>query len=151
MEAILPLAVGVGLCISLVFSELFGLAAGGMVVPGYIALAMSHPAGVLFTLGAALIVFSVVQALSKVMILYGRRRTAITLLLGYLVGIGLRTLTGDIAGLGSEYNVIGFIIPGLIALWIARQGALETFVSIITVSVVVRLVMVLLVGEALLR
>ena len=34
---LLPVSVGIGLAVSLLFSELFGLAAGGMVVPGYVA------------------------------------------------------------------------------------------------------------------
>lgn len=151
METILPLAVGVGLVVSLIFSELFGLAAGGMVVPGYIALYMIHPSGVILTFLAAVATYGLVTLLSKVVILYGRRRTAMTILIGYLVGVGMRNLTGDVAGLGSEYDVVGYIIPGLIALWLARQGIVETLVSIVTVSVVTRLALVFMVGQELLR
>ena len=38
-----------GLLVSLLFTELFGLAAGGMVVPGYIALYMTDPLSVVAT------------------------------------------------------------------------------------------------------
>lgn len=151
MEAILPLAVGVGLVVSLVFSELFGLAAGGMVVPGYIALNLTEPSGVILTFAAAVFTYWCVLLLSNVMILYGRRRTAMTILIGYLVGVGLRHLTGGVVGLGHEYDVVGYIIPGLIALWLARQGIVETLVSIVTVSVVTRLALVFMVGQELLR
>ena len=34
MTDLLTVAIGIGLAISLLFSEMFGLAAGGMVVPG---------------------------------------------------------------------------------------------------------------------
>ena len=40
--------------------------------------------------------------------------------------------------------VIGFIIPGLIALWIDRQGLVETLAPLMTSAVVVRLALVLL-------
>ncbi len=142
--ALLPLSVGIGLAISLLFTELFGLAAGGMVVPGYVALYLDRPETVALTLAAGALTFAVVQALSTTVILYGRRRTAMTILVGYLVGVGLRWMTADLvfANEGNELTVIGYIIPGLIAIWIARQGLIETISSIVTVSVLVRLVLV---------
>ena len=36
-------AIGLGLVVSLIFSETLGLAAGGMVVPGYLALMIHEP------------------------------------------------------------------------------------------------------------
>jgi UDP-N-acetylglucosamine enolpyruvyl transferase len=46
---------------------------------------------------------------------------------------------------GTEIEVIGYIIPGLIALWMDRQGIAETVTSLATVSAVVRLMLILLV------
>ncbi|MBU0550127.1 poly-gamma-glutamate biosynthesis protein PgsC [Myxococcota bacterium] len=148
MEQLLPLSVGVGLVTSLLFTELFGLAAGGMVVPGYFALYLNRPEEVIFTLLAGVLTYAITNALSAVVILYGRRRTALTILIGYLLGMGFRAL--PVSALGMETDVIGYIIPGLIALWIARQGIIETVTSILTVSVVVRLALIVIVGEELL-
>ena len=36
-------SIGIGLIVSLVFSEILGLAAGGLIVPGYIALYLDQP------------------------------------------------------------------------------------------------------------
>ena len=47
MIELLPLSIGIGLVVSLLFSEVFGLAAGGMVVHGYIALHLAHPVQVM--------------------------------------------------------------------------------------------------------
>ena len=47
------------------------------------------------------------------------------------------------------FNVIGFIIPGLIALWIDRQGWVETLAPLMTSSVLVRLVLIVLGVEVL--
>ncbi len=148
IESLLPLTVGMGLVVGLLFSEFFGLAAGGMVVPGYIALYLTRPIGVALTLSAGLITFFIVEAISSVTIVYGRRRTSITILLGYLVGMSIRWLSGGLA-LSASYDVIGFIIPGLIAIWIARQGVVETFCSILVVSIMVRLLLIIFLGEAL--
>jgi len=148
---LLPLSIGIGLVVSLLFSEVFGLAAGGMVVPGYIALHLAHPADVALTLAAAFATFAVVHLLSSIMIVYGRRRTVLTILVGYLVGAILRSFSGapveDLANL--DFAVIGYIIPGLIAIWMDRQGLVETLSSLLTASVAVRLVLILFVGAEL--
>jgi gamma-polyglutamate biosynthesis protein CapC len=152
MIELLPLAVGVGLVVSLLFSEVFGLAAGGMVVPGYIALHLNSPLSVLLTVVAAFATFAIVQALSSVMIVYGRRRTVLMILVGYLLGAGLRYLVAQSSSewvSSSDLAMIGYIIPGLIAIWMDRQGLVETISALGTASVVVRLVMVLLVGSEL--
>jgi poly-gamma-glutamate biosynthesis protein PgsC/CapC len=142
------MSIGVGLVVSLLFSELFGLVPGGLVVPGYIALYLNRPQDVLWTLVAALATFAIVHAASMVVILYGRRRTVLMILVGYLVGMGLRTLVAGYQGIfGEEFDVIGFIIPGLIAIWLDRQGVTETLSALVTISVMVRLVLVLVVGD----
>jgi poly-gamma-glutamate biosynthesis protein PgsC/CapC len=147
MIDILPVAIGVGLVTSLLFTELFGLAAGGMVVPGYIALNLTRPISVAFTIGAGFLTFVIVHALSSVVTLYGRRRTALMILCGYIIGALVRNVVGGAAVDDTEaWAVIGFIIPGLIAIWMSRQGVVETTASILTVSVVVRMVLIL-VGE----
>lgn len=147
----LPEAIGLGLLVSLLFTELFGLAAGGMVVPGYIALYMTDPLSVAVTLLAGVVTFLAVHALKSVVILYGRRMTAMAIVVGYLVGMGGRSfLPGALAG-APDFEFIGYIIPGLIAIWINRQGMVETLTSIVTVSAVTRLVLVLVVGEELMR
>ena len=43
IQTIVVQSVGIGLALSLFFSETLGLAAGGMVVPGYVALMLHHP------------------------------------------------------------------------------------------------------------
>lgn len=153
METV-SLAIGLGLVVSLLFSELFGLAAGGMVVPGYIALRLGSPVDVALTLAAAFATYLIVHALSTFTIVYGRRRTVLMVLVGYLVGIFVsRVSIGalDVEPLlgGAEFAVIGHIIPGLIAIWIDRQGVLETLSTLLTASAVVRLSLVLALGTEL--
>jgi poly-gamma-glutamate biosynthesis protein PgsC/CapC len=144
---LLPLSVGIGLVVSLVFTELFGLAAGGMVVPGYLALCMSRPLDVGLTIGAGLLTYAVGAALESFLIVYGRRRTVVMILLGYLIGMGLRWMVdGHLVLDGDPAAVIGYIIPGLIAIWLARQGVVETLASLLTASVVVRLVLIAVTG-----
>ncbi len=46
-----------------------------------------------------------------------------------------------------ELGVIGYIIPGLIALWFNRQGVLQTLAALIITSVLVRLVLIVLIPD----
>ncbi len=145
---LLPLSIGIGLAVSLMFSELFGLAAGGMVVPGYIALNLHRPLDVAITLGVGFATFVVVHALASVMIVYGKRRTVLMILVGFILGAAVRAAVGS-ASEGIDMTLIGYIIPGLIAIWIDRQGLVETMAALVTASVVVRLVLVIVAGSEL--
>ena len=153
MEELLTVAIGIGLCVSLLFSELFGLAAGGMVVPGYIAVFLDRPADIALTLLAAIITYFIVHLLSTFIIVYGRRRTVMMILVGYIVRMLFDFIPfealGSIGVLASgepSFSVIGFIIPGLIAIWIDRQGMIETLAALIAASVAIRLVLILIYG-----
>jgi len=144
---LLTLSIGLGLAASLLYGELFGLAAGGMVVPGYIALYMNRPVDIGLTLLAALLTFGFLKGVSQIAIVYGRRRTALTILVGYLVGLGMRMWLDSPAAPFAEGAIIGFIIPGLIAIWYQRQGVLETTLSLVTAAIIVRMVLVVAIGE----
>lgn len=149
MMELLPISVGIGLAISLLFTEMFGIAAGGMIVPGYIALHLTKPVDVLLTVGAGFVTWAIVHTLSSFTIIYGRRRTVLMILIGYLVGMLLRWSSAAFGNSGVELSVIGFIIPGLIAIWLDRQGVIETVAAMLTASVVVRLILILAVGAEL--
>jgi poly-gamma-glutamate biosynthesis protein PgsC/CapC len=158
MISLLPLAIGLGLAVSLLSSELFGLAAGGMIVPGYFALAARQPLQIVLTLLTAAVTYGMVVIISQVLILYGRRRTTLMILVGFLLGLcssaipwqQLTHVTGVATGFAADTHTIGFIIPGLIAIWFERQGPVETLCSLATASVIVRLVLILCVGPELL-
>jgi poly-gamma-glutamate biosynthesis protein PgsC/CapC len=145
---VVSVSIGVGLAVSLLLTELFGLAAGGMVVPGYVALFLDQPLVVALTLAAALATWGIVRALSQVIIVYGKRRIALMVLTGFLLGMAIRTAASLLgspdptAGAPADFAVIGYIIPGLVAIWIDRQGVVETLSVVLIASALVRLVLI---------
>lgn len=144
----LPQAVGTGLVVALIFGELFGITAGGMVVPGYIALTLIAPTRVAGTIAVGILVYLLVRLLSRFTLLYGRRRFAVTILLGFFLGLALENLLrADITGTHAEFRAIGFIIPGLIAEWMDHQGVTVTVAGLITVAVLTRLILVAVFGS----
>jgi poly-gamma-glutamate biosynthesis protein PgsC/CapC len=87
----------------------------------------------------------VVRVLATVTILYGRRRTALMILIAFLIGSLVRAGLGVGTPIGPfEIDVIGYIVPGLIAIWIDRQGLVVTVSSALTASILTRLIGVLL-------
>jgi poly-gamma-glutamate biosynthesis protein PgsC/CapC len=156
MIDILTASIGIGLAVSLMFSEMFGLAAGGMVVPGYIALYLNRPVDIALTLAAAFVTYLVVHSLSTFIIIYGKRRTVLMILIGYMVR-GLMTQIPFYSSellyqlsthspIPPEWEPIGYVIPGLIAIWMDRQGVVETLAALVTSAVVVRLALMLVFG-----
>lgn len=141
------LYIGIGLVVSLLYAEVFGVAPGGIVVPGYLALGLDDPVVVTLTLGISLLTFFVVRVLATVMIIYGRRRTALMILIGFLLGSLVRAGLGVGTPIGPfEVDVIGYIIPGLLAIWMDRQGIVVTLSSAVTASVMTRLSGLLVLG-----
>lgn len=144
---LLAISIGIGLVIGLLMTEFFGVASGGLIVPGYVALNLTKPYALLATIGVALVTYVLVRALASFMIVYGRRRTALMILVGYILGMLVQQALGPHI---QDFHVIGFIIPGLIAIWMDRQGAPATFASLAVVAVLVRLVLVVSIGTELL-
>ncbi len=146
MVELLSLFIGSGLVVSLLFSELFGFAAGGLVVPGYIAVYLDQPITVASTILVAYLAYLIVKVVSTFAIVYGRRRTVLTILVGYLLGAAMKSVAGAQIGYQLDITVIGYIVPGLIAIWMDRQGVIETVSTLITASVITRLIMILVTG-----
>jgi len=146
----LTLAIGIGLVICLVFSELLGLSVGGLVVPGYLALNLDQPISVLLTIAIAFVAYGSINFLSTFMILFGRRRIVLTVLIAFILGAFFRDVLNQdinlVLGAGHMFAVIGYIIPGLIAIAIDREGILESMTMMLTASVVVRLILIVLLG-----
>lgn len=147
MEGLVSLSIGIGLVVSLAFSEMLGLTAGGMVVPGYVALYMDRPIIIILTLLVSYLTYLIVHSLSAVMIIYGRRRTVLMILVGFAMGALLRSFgTLPLPMTTVDLSIIGYIIPGLIAIWIDRQGLLESFSALLIASVIVRIILILITG-----
>ena len=143
--------VGLGLVVSLVFSEILGLAAGGMIVPGYIAFYLDQPLRVLGTIVASLLTFATIQLLGRVILLYGRRTLVFCVLAGFLFGFLTRYLLifNELIGTDVDLSIvrsIGYIIPGLIAYWMLRQGIVETLCTMFMAAFIVRLTLVVAYG-----
>ncbi|GAK60022.1 CapC protein [Candidatus Vecturithrix granuli] len=137
-------AIGIGMVISFLLMEWIGLSAGGLIVPGYFALFADHPDRIAVSLAVALLTYWVLRGISYVTILYGRRRFMAAVLIGYLLGGVCRLLVTDFWLLTYDLRVIGYIIPGLIANDMVKQGVWKTVFAVLLASILVRLILLLI-------
>lgn len=139
------LAIALGIAVSLLASEVVGVSAAGLVVPGYLALHLDQPARLAATFAVALATWALVRfGLSRLVVLYGRRRLAVAVLAGFLLNVLAERLLLALPSQPVDARVIGYIVPGLIASEAASQGVVPTFAMTLLVAVVVRLLLVVL-------
>lgn len=142
-------AVGLGVLISLIFTELLGASSGGIVVPGYIALYLDKPLQILGTLAVSLLTWGIIRIIGSFTLLFGKRRMVLSILIGFILGWASRNMVfHDTTIYDLQMQSIGYIVPGLIANWFERQGFWKTLSTMMIAAVLVRLIlMVVFVGE----
>jgi len=143
---LIEIAIGIGVAFSLVFHEVFGLAAGGIVVPGYIALNFHNPYKLAGTLIVAFVVWACIKAIGQFVFIYGRRRMVLAVLLGFILGYISRQIFTSGAEGYMQLEAIGYIIPGLIANWMERQGVYKTITTLLMGGAMVRLMVIIVNG-----
>ena len=141
----IELAVTLGIILSLFFIEAFGMAAGGIIVPGYIALQLGTPDRLIGMIIIALATFLVIKFISRYTFLFGRRQMVVCLLVGTIFAIlshhygFFNTSTSTL-----EFSAVGWVVPGLVAHWALKQGFVKTISMLSIISVMVRLFVIVI-------
>lgn len=126
-----------GIFLSLIFAELTDLSPGGIIVPAYFAMYAYDPKRIIGTIVISLLCVVLVKFLSGYMILYGRRRFAIYV----MMGIFLRMLLG--LAISDMSLSIGYLIPGILGRDMEKQGIPPTLISLGIVTALIRLVYII--------
>ncbi|NAM88293.1 poly-gamma-glutamate biosynthesis protein PgsC [Staphylococcus epidermidis] len=117
----------VGVVLSLIFTEKFGINPAGLVVPGYLALIFDQPIMLLSVLIISCLTYFIVSnGISKWVILYGRRKFAAMILTGMVIKFIFDLLYPLTPFEMVEVSGIGVVIPGIIANTIQKQGVVIT-------------------------
>ena len=139
------LALGLGIALSLLVSEAFGLASAGLVAPGYLALYLDRPARLIATVLVALATWALVRfVIARLVVLYGRRRFGVTILTGFVLNLAFARLVPLLPVETPELRAIGFIVPGLIANTALTQGPWVTLGVTFLIAAAVRLLLMLI-------
>lgn len=138
---VVRMALAIGIIVSILIYERWRVTGGAAVVAGYLALFVNRPLYLITTLALAVLTYYIVQnIIARRVFLYGRRRLVVMV----LIGLALQLITGSIAyllNLNAYINQsapwlvglygVGFVLPGLIAQDIERQGTRLTILTVL--------------------
>lgn len=139
-------AIAIALVLGFVLFEATGLTAGGLIAPGYFGLAFDQPWLIGISLASAIATMLVVRGLAFVTILYGRRRFLVSVLVAFALQWSFMALFMATQMGQGRLEVVGYIIPGLVANEMDRQGIPQTLLALGTLSTAVFLVLKLPIG-----
>lgn len=135
--------VALSVILSFLVTELTGLLTGGMVSAGYLAFYFSEPMRILSTHLLSALIALILRLSREFLILYGRRRFMLSILLSILFVYALEKAYFIMSPLSLDLRVIGYIIPGLIANDMEKQGIIRTSLALIIVTALVKLLSIL--------
>jgi len=137
----------IGLVLALLWAEITDISPGGIIVPGYFALYLDRPLRAAATLAVALLTLAIYRFLARRLILFGRRRFVLMVLVGAVLSQAWLLVLPRLFAAPVELRVIGWVIPGILASSLARQKVLPTLASLAAVATltfaVIRLVSLL--------
>lgn len=125
----------IGLVVSLIVVEVFGVWPGGIIVPAYLALHLDKPGRVGLTLAAALLTLAIYKVLARFLILFGKRRFVVMLLVGGILIQAAMLIFPRVFAFPLELRVIGWVVPGLLANNLERQKPLPTAACLVLATV----------------
>lgn len=127
-------AIALALLFGFVLFELTGLTAGGLIAPGYFALTFDQPWVIATCLATSLATTAAVRGLAFFSILYGRRRFVVSVLAAFALQWTLTALLlgGDLGR--GRLDVVGYVVPGLVASEMDRQGVGLTLLALLVLS-----------------
>jgi poly-gamma-glutamate biosynthesis protein PgsC/CapC len=127
----------IGLVIGFIFYELTGISPGGVIAPAYLALYIYDPQRIIITVILALIVCIIIRFLSSYLILYGRRKFLLAVLLSFFLKLLIENHIQPLAMIRLDLQSSGYIIPGRIANEMGRQKIVTTTLSLGVVTLVI--------------
>jgi poly-gamma-glutamate biosynthesis protein PgsC/CapC len=136
---VVEISLALGIFSGLACHEILGLSPGGIVVPGYLALFMDQPVRLLGTFLVSLITYSLIAWASGHVVLFGRRRFAVIMLTSFFLRWLWETawIVSPVSGAGLR--AIGYIVPGLMANEMMRQGVINTVCTVMIATSFVRI------------
>ena len=135
--------VALSVIISFLTTELTGLLTGGMISAGYLAYWFGEPMRIVSTLLMSILIALIMRVSRHFLILYGRRRFMLSILLSIFGVYFVEKSYFFVSEFSFDMRIIGYIIPGLIASDMEKQGILRTTLALSAVTIVVKLLSLL--------
>jgi poly-gamma-glutamate biosynthesis protein PgsC/CapC len=139
----LQTAIGLSIIFGFISSEFLNILSGGLVSAGYLAFFIEQPYRILSTSLLSILTCLIVKLLQKFTIIYGRRRFMITVLISLCTSYFINRSFFYMADVNQDLRIIGYIIPGLIANDMLKQGIFKTLVMVYLSAILIRLIIMI--------
>jgi len=140
------LTIVLGIVVSTIIYKQTGRTLGGVIVCGYLALYIGQPIHIVTTLAMSFLTFQIVHNyLKKRYMLNGRKLFEVEILVGLILQVSWLTIIRLFARTDIDLTAlygIGFVLPGVIAHDMGRQGPLNTLSSIFLGLLIVSLIVI---------
>ena len=132
-------SVALSIILSFISTEFVGVLTGGMISAGYLAYYFNSPTRIISTLFVAILITLAIKVLKNFLILYGRRRFMLSALLSIFFVYIFQKMYFYLSAFDVDLRIIGYIIPGLIANDMEKQGIVKTILSLLAISSIIYL------------
>ena len=123
------LCLAIGMLLGMFYYHKTGFANGGIITPGVIAMFIGDPYKIAVSVAAAFLTWLILEVLLRFFSIYGRQRMAAAMLIALALRYPL------VSVLGESSLCLGWVVPGLLAADLQRQGALPTLTGTVIVSI----------------
>lgn len=132
-------AVCLSVILGFISQEFLGLASGGLISAGYLAFYLNQPLRIVSTLVMAILIWGTMLILDKIIFIYGRRRFACCVLLGIIYAWIFNELLFLTSFISQDLRIIGYVVPGLVANDMVKQGVFKTISMLLIISFIIAL------------
>lgn len=134
-------AVAISILLGFLSTEFLGILSGGLVSAGYLAFYLEQPFRILTTILLSIVTCGLIKLLQHRIILFGRRRFMLTVLFSMILAFFVERGFVFLTDINQDMRIIGYIIPGLIANDMEKQGIVKTLLMVLLIAVVIWLIM----------
>jgi poly-gamma-glutamate biosynthesis protein PgsC/CapC len=133
----------IGILISIIFYELTDISPGGIIVPGLLVTYINSIERVIFTVIIAVLTYLIVKFLSKYVLVFGKRRFALMIIISIFLSIIFELITHVLSGYLLSVSIVGYTIAGLIANDFYKQGVKKTLPSLVICVCLLELIVII--------
>lgn len=132
-----------GILVSIIFYEITHISPGGIIVPGLLTMYINQPQRIVYTIIVAIITYFIVKLISRYVIVFGKRRFVLMIIISIVINIILELLISGISLHLISISIIGYTIGGIIANDISKQGLKRTIPSLVIVMCIIELIVLI--------
>ena len=132
-----------GIMVAIIFYEITNISPGGIIVPGLLAMYISQPQRIVYTIIVAIVTYLIVKLISKYFIVFGKRRFVLMIIISIIINFILELIITGLSINLLSVSIVGYTIAGILANEISKQGIKKTIPSLVIVMCIIELIVLI--------